>query len=69
MNTSRLYHTTLATLRQHLPDVLGSQHESLALVMVGLARGQSAHIGKIARNMPLPTRQDSKEQRVRRLLD
>lgn len=69
MNTSRLYHTMLDALHQHLPDVRGSQQESLALVMVGLAHGQSGHIGKIARNMPLKTRQDSKEQRVRRLLD
>lgn len=69
MNTSRLYHNTLAALRQHLPDVRGSQHDSMALVMVGLAQGQSGHLGNIARHMPLPTRQDSKEQRVRRLLD
>lgn len=69
MNTSRLYDSTLAALMQHLPAVRHSQRESLALVMVGLARGQSGHLGKIARNMPLPTRQDSKEQRVRRLLD
>lgn len=68
MNTSRLYDSTLAALRHHLPDVRGSQCESLALVMVGLARGQSGHLGRIARNMPLATRQESKEQRVRRLI-
>lgn len=68
MTTSRLYDSTLAALRQHLPDVRTSQLDSLALVMVGIARSQSAHLGKIARNLPLPTRQDSKEQRVRRLI-
>lgn len=36
--------------------------------MTGIARSLSGHLGKIARNLPLPTRQDSKEQRVRRLL-
>ena len=67
--TSRLYHTILAALQTALPDVLPSQHESLGLVVTGIARSLSGHIGKIARNLPLPTRQDSKEQRVRRLLD
>lgn len=37
-------------------------------MVVGIARSLSGHIGKIARNLPLRTRQDSKEQRVRRLL-
>jgi hypothetical protein len=36
--------------------------------MTGIARSLSGHLGKIARNLPLRTRQDSKEQRVRRLL-
>lgn len=69
MITSRLYHTILSALRHALPDVRPSQHESLGLVVVGMARSLSGHLGKIARNMPLPTRQDSKEQRIRRLLD
>lgn len=68
MKTPHLYHTTLAALHRHLPDVRASQLKSLALVMVGITRSQSGHIGKIARNLPLPTRQDSKEQRVRRLI-
>jgi hypothetical protein len=68
VKTSRLYDSTIAALRQHLPSVPDSQHESLALVIVGITRSQSGHLGKIARNLPLPTRQDSKEQRVRRLI-
>lgn len=67
--TSRLYHTILAALQTTLPNVRASQHESLGLVMTGIARSVSGHLGKIARNMPLPHRQDSKEQRIRRLLE
>lgn len=67
--TSRVYHTILAALQTALPDVRPSQHESLGLVMTGIARSLSGHIGKIARNLPLRTRQDSKEQRIRRLLE
>lgn len=67
--TSRLYHTILAALQKTLPNVRPSQHESLSLVVTGIARSLSGHIGKIARNLPLRTRQDSKEQRIRRLLD
>jgi hypothetical protein len=67
--TSRLYHTILASLQTTLPNVRPSQHESLGLVMTGIARSVSGHLGKIARNLPLPSRQDSKEQRIRRLLD
>lgn len=67
--TSRLYHTILAALQTTLPTVRPSQHESLGLVMTGVARSLSGHLGKIARNLPLRTRQDSKEQRIRRLLE
>lgn len=67
--TSRVYLTILAALQTALPDVRPSQHESLGLVITGIARSLSGHIGKIAHNLPLRTRQDSKEQRIRRLLD
>ncbi len=68
MTTSDLYHTIRTALARQLPAVPASQHTSLALVMTGLARSQSGHLAKIARNLPLATQQASKEQRVRRLL-
>jgi len=36
--------------------------------MVGMANSLPHHLGKIARNMPLPTRQKTKKQRIRCLL-
>jgi hypothetical protein len=69
MPTSQLYDSTRATLAQRLPDVIDSQLDTLALVIVGISQSVSAQLGKIARALPLDTTQYAKEQRIRRLLD
>lgn len=56
-------------LSSHLPSALPSQIDSLAVTVIGCAQSVSAQLGKIARAMPLSTTQESKEQRLRRLLD
>lgn len=69
MPTSPLYDSTRAALAQRLPDVIDSQLDTLALVVVGISQSVSAQLGKIARALPLDTTQYAKEQRIRRLLD
>ena len=69
MPTSPLYDSTRAALALRLPDVIDSQLDTLALVIVGISQSVSAQLGKIARALPLDTTQDAKEQRIRRLLD
>jgi hypothetical protein len=69
MPTSPLYDSTRTTLAARLPDVRGSQLDTLALIVVGITQSVSAQLGKIARAMPLDTTQYAKEQRLRRFLD
>lgn len=69
MITSPLYDSTRAALRQHLPTVIASQLDSLALAIVGVTMSMSSQLAKIARAMPLDTTAHAKEQRLRRLLD
>lgn len=69
MPTSALYDSTRSTLASRLPTVRSSQLDSLSLVLVGVVQSMSAQLGKIARAMPLDTKQVVKEQRLRRLLD
>src|SRR5262245_3666472 len=69
MPTSPLYDSKRTTLAARLPDVRDSQHDTLALVVVGITQSVSAQLGQIARAMPLDTTQYAKEQRLRRFLD
>src|SRR5919199_6893459 len=69
MSTSPFYDSTRAALQQALPAVRSSQLETLALVVASATQTQSTHLADLARALPLPTTQDSKEQRIRRLLD
>ncbi len=69
MSTSTLYDSTRAALQQALPTIRSSQLETLALVVASATQTQSAHLADLARALPLATTQDSKEQRIRRLLD
>ena len=64
-----VYDSTRAALRQHLPDVIDSQLDSLSLAIVGVVQSMSCQLAKIARAMPLDTTAHAKEQRLRRLLD
>src|SRR5215210_398775 len=69
MSTSPFYDSTRQALQQALPTVRDSQLETLALVVASATQTQSAHLGQLARALPLATTQESKEQRIRRFLD
>jgi hypothetical protein len=69
MSTSPFYDSTRQALQQALPTVRDSQLETLALVLASATQTRSAHLGELARALPLATTQDSKEQRIRRFLD
>ncbi len=69
MSTSPVYDSTRCALRQALPTVRDSQVDTLALIVASATQTQSAHLGQLARALPLATTQDSKEQRIRRFLD
>ena len=69
MSTSPLYDSTRQALHQALPAIRTSHLDTLALVVASATQTQSAQLGALARALPLPTTQDSKEQRIRRLLD
>src|ERR687886_2019678 len=69
MSTSTRYDSTRQALQQALPAIRISQLETLALVVASATQTQSAQLGALARSLPLPPTQDSKEQRIRRFLD
>src|SRR5919199_1680958 len=69
MSTSPVYDSTRQALQQALPTIRDSQLEILALVVASATQTRSAHLGELARALPLRTTQDSKEQRIRRFLD
>ena len=69
MSTSTLYDSTRQALHQALPAIRSTQLDTLALIVASATQTQSAHLGALARALPLPTTQDSKEQRIRRFLD
>ena len=69
MSTSPLYHSTRQALQQALPAIRSTQLDTLALIVASATPTQSAHLGALARALPLSTTQDSKEQRIRRFLD
>src|SRR5918911_1914133 len=69
MSTSPFYDSTRAALQQALPAVRSSQLDTLALVVASATQTRSAHLGELARALPVATTQDSKEQRIRRFLD
>ncbi len=69
VSTSTLYDSTRQALQQALPAIRATQLESLALVVASATQTHSAHLGALARALPLPTTQASKEQRIRRFLD
>ena len=69
MSTSARYDTIAAHLRQLLPALRPRLLDPLVCALVGISQAISAHQGQIAACMPLITKQQSKIQRLRRLLD
>jgi hypothetical protein len=69
MPTAQVYDPMRPQLTKQLPHALASHIETLALVVVGIGFSVSAHIGKIARAMPLDTPHAATEPRIRRLRD
>jgi hypothetical protein len=69
MPISMRYDTILTQLTQQLPDLRPRLAEPLASALVGMSQSVSAQQRAIAGAMPLKTKQQSKIQRLRRLLD
>ena len=69
MNNFKLYHKWREWLTQHLPDDCSSRLTNLTHFMIGLFRGKSVHLPKIARELPIDAQKLSIVRRLRRFLD
>ena len=69
MPISTRYDTIVTQLTSQLPDLRPRLAEPLASALVGMSQSVSAQQRAIAGAMPLKTKQQSKIQRLRRLLD
>ena len=69
MPTSTRYDNIAAQLTSHLPSLRPRLREPLVCALVGMSQAVSAQQRAIAAAMPLTTKQNSKVQRLRRLLD
>jgi hypothetical protein len=69
MPTSTRYDSIAAQLSIHLPSLRPRLRDPLVCALVGMSQAVSAQQRKIAAAMPLTTKQQSKIQRLRRLLD
>jgi hypothetical protein len=69
MPTSSRYDSITAQLSSQLPSLRPRLREPLVCVLVGMRQAVSAQQRAIASAMPITTKQQSKIQRLRRLLD
>src|SRR4051795_4697219 len=69
MPTSTRYASITAQLRTQLPSVRPRLRDPLVWALVGMSQAVSAQQRAIAAAMPVNTKQQSKIQRLRRLLD
>jgi Transposase DDE domain len=69
MATSARYDTIAIRLSAALPELRSRLCDSLACALTGMSQAVSAQQRAVAAAMPLPTKQASKIQRFRRLLD
>ena len=69
MPTSTRYDSIAAQLSSHLPSLRPRLRDPLVCALVGISQAVSAQQRKVASAMPLNTKQQSKIQRLRRLLD
>jgi hypothetical protein len=69
MPTSTRYDSITAQLMTHLPSLRPRLRDPLVCALVGISQAVSAQQRKIAAAMPINTKQHSKIQRLRRLLD
>jgi hypothetical protein len=69
MSSSPRYDSIASRLQRQLPALRPRLLEPLSHALVGISQAVSAHQGSIAAAMPLPSKQASKLQRLRRLLD
>jgi hypothetical protein len=69
MPSSPRYDSIVSRLLSHLPSLRPRLLQPLACALTGISQTVSAHQGSVAAAMPLTTKQPSKIQRLRRLLD
>jgi hypothetical protein len=68
-NNLRFYHTVLRQLRQWLPAERVTRQRNMALLVTGLFFGMAIHLSQIAAEWPLPDKNPSLTNRLRRFLD
>ena len=69
MPATTLHTTIMSTLNRLLPKVVRSQLQNLGLIVAGAAQNRASRLSAIGHGMGLPTKQASKEQRIRRFTD
>jgi hypothetical protein len=69
MNNLRMYHKLLSEFCQWLPAERITRKRNMALLIVGLYLGASVHLSHIVRELPLPGKDPSLVNRLRRFLD
>jgi hypothetical protein len=69
MPTSARYDSITVQLTRHLPELRPRLRDPLVCALVGMSQAVSAQQRAVASAMPLHTKQHSKIQRLRRLLD
>jgi hypothetical protein len=69
MSTSPRYDSIASRLLRQLPNLRPRLLEPLSLALTGISQAVSAHQASVAATMPLLSKQSSKIQRLRRLLD
>src|ERR1043166_9397193 len=65
----RLYSNLYRCLIQALPDQCDSRITNLALLMMGIVKGQSVQVGKIAAHLPIRAKKQNLIRRLERFLD
>jgi hypothetical protein len=65
----QLYSSVYSRLVQAIPDECDSRITNLALLMLGIVKGQSVQVGKIAAHLPIRAKKQSLIRRLERFLD
>lgn len=68
-NNLRIYHKVLHRVRQWLPEERKTRRRNMALLVIGLFLSEAIHLSQIASTWPLPGKEPSLVNRLRRFLD
>lgn len=68
-NNLRIYHKVLHRIDQWLPEERKTRRRNMALLVIGLFLSEAIHLSQIASTWPLPGKEPSLVNRLRRFLD